>query len=182
MVMARASHSPGTLGFDRADLRALGTMALGALLLIPTTAYLAGGLHFGSRDWVAGLDLAPLWRAGPMVAAHIGISLCTLGLGVYVLSRRKGGVGHRWMGRVWAGFMLGVAITGMAIEPLRFSPAHGAALLVFVMVPLAIRKVRRGDLRGHRRAIAQLLIALVIVGVLALMPGQLLHTVFFSGQ
>ncbi len=70
----------------------------------------------------------------------------------------------------------------MAIEPLRFTPAHGAALLVFAMVPLAIRKARRGDLRGHRRAVGQLLIAVVIVGLLALMPGQLLHKVFFAGS
>jgi uncharacterized membrane protein len=70
----------------------------------------------------------------------------------------------------------------MAIEPLRFSPAHGAVLLVFFMVPLAIRKVRLGDLRGHRRAIAHTPIALVIVGLLSLMPGQLLHGVFFAGQ
>ncbi|MEJ1963662.1 MAG: DUF2306 domain-containing protein [Gammaproteobacteria bacterium] len=94
-------------------------------------------------------------------------------------ARARGG--HRFMGRLWVALMLGTAITGIAIEPLRFSPAHGAALLVFAMVPLAIRKVRRGDLRGHRRAMAQLLIALAIVGLLALLPGQLLHSVFFAG-
>jgi uncharacterized membrane protein len=170
------------LGFDRADLRALGIMALGALLIIPTAAYLAGGLHFGPRDWSAGLDPAPLLRAGPLVAAHIAVSLCALGLGVFVLSRRKGGTTHRRLGRSWVVVMLGVAISGMAIEPLRFSAAHGAALLVFVTVPLAILKARRGDLRGHRRAVAHMLIALVIVGLLALMPGQLLHQVFFSGS
>jgi uncharacterized membrane protein len=170
------------LGFDRADLRSLGIMAFGALIIIPTAAYLLGGLHFGSRDWSAGLDLAPLWRAGPVVLAHIVVALCALGLGIFVLSRRKGGRTHRRMGRTWVFAMLGVAITGMAIEPLRFSPAHGAAVLVFVMVPLAIRKARRGDLRGHRRAVAHMLIALVIVGLLALLPGQLLHQVFFSGS
>jgi uncharacterized membrane protein len=169
------------LGFDESDLRALGTMALGALVIIPTAAYLLGGLHFGPHDWAAGFDLAPLRRAGPVVMAHIVAALSALAIGVYILSRRKGGGRHRWTGRAWAAVMLGTAITGMAIEPLRFSPAHGAALLVFVMVPLAVRKIRRGDLRGHRRAMAQLLIALVIVGLLALLPGQLLHDVFFAG-
>lgn len=67
--------------------------------------------------------------------------------------------------------MLGTAVTGMAIEPLCFTPAHGAALLVFIMVPLVIHKVQQRDLRGHRRIVAQLLIALVIVGLLALLPG-----------
>jgi uncharacterized membrane protein len=89
---------------------------------------------------------------------------------------------HRVLGRVWVLTLLGTAIAGMAIEPLRFTPAHGAALPVFVMVPLAIRRVQRGDLRGHRRAIAHMLIALVIVGLLSLLPGQLLHGVFFAGR
>ncbi len=169
------------LGFDAADLRSLGTMALGAVLIIPTAAYLFGGLHFGPHDWSPGLDLERLRRAGPVVAAHIAAALIALASGLFVLSRRKGTVAHRLMGRAWVALMLGTAITGMAIEPLRFSPAHGAALLVFVMVPLAIVKVRRGDLRGHRRTVAQLLIALVIVGLLALLPGQLLHSVFFAG-
>ena len=167
--------------FDSADRRALGTMALGAVLIIPTAAYLFGGLHFGAHDWSPGLDLGRLRRAGPVVAAHIAAALIALGSGLFVLSRRKGTVGHRLMGRAWVVLMLGTAITGMAIEPLRFSPAHGAALLVFIMVPLAIVKVRRGDIRGHRRTVAQLLIALVIVGLLALLPGQLLHSVFFVG-
>lgn len=168
-------------GFDAADLRALGTMALGALVIIPVTAYLLGGLHFGAHDWTPGLDLNRLWKAGPVVAAHIGAALIALATGVAVLSRRRGTRRHRAMGRVWVVLMLGTAISGMAIEPTRFSPAHGAALLVFVMVPMAIRKVRRGDLRGHRRAMAQLLISLVIVGLLAFLPGQLLHSVFFAG-
>jgi uncharacterized membrane protein len=170
------------LGFDSSDLRALGTMALGAIVIIPTTAYLFGGLRFGPHDWTPGFNLERLRHAGPVVAAHIVAALIALATGLFVLSRRKGAFGHRVVGRAWAALMLGTAITGMAIEPHRFSPAHGAALLVFVMVPLAIRKVRRGDLRGHRRAMAQLLIALVIVGLLAFLPGQLLHSVFFAGS
>ncbi|MGH8220565.1 MAG: DUF2306 domain-containing protein [Steroidobacteraceae bacterium] len=175
---SRARHS---LGFDAADIRSLTTMALGALVIIPTAAYLAGGLHFGQHDWQARLDLAPLYHASVMVLAHIVAALSALGLGIYVLFRRKGGIRHRLAGRVWAFVMFGVAITGMAIEPFRFTYAHGAALLVFVMVPLAIYKVRHGDLRAHRRTVAQLLIALVIVGLLALLPGQFLHRVFFTG-
>ena len=176
------NHEPlRLLGFDRADLRALGTMAVGALVLIPTAAYLLGGMHFGPNEWNVGFDLAPLMRAGFMVITHITAGLSALAIGIHILSRRKGGARHRWMGRVWVAVMLGTAITGMAIEPLRFTPAHGAALFVFIMVPLAIRNIIRGDVRAHRRAMARLLIALVIVGLLSLMPGQLLHDVFFAG-
>lgn len=169
------------LGFDSSDLRALGAMALGAALIIPTAAYVLGGVRFGPHDWTPGLDLQRLSDAGPVVAAHIAAAVFALATGLLVLSRRKGGFGHRALGRTWVVLMLSTAVSGMAIEPLRFTPAHGAALLVFLMVPLAIRKVRRGDLRGHRRAMAQLLIALAIVGLLAFLPGQLLHSVFFAG-
>lgn len=169
------------LGFDSSDLRALGTMAAGALVIIPSAAYLLGGLHFTAHDWTPGLDMEQLRAAGPVVAAHIAAAVVALAVGLLVLSRRKGAFGHRILGRVWVVLMLGTAITGMAIEPFRFTPAHGAALLMFGMLPLAIRKVRRGDLRGHRRAMAQLLIALAIVGLLAFLPGQLLHSVFFAG-
>lgn len=88
---------------------------------------------------------------------------------------------HRLLGRAWIVLMLVTAISGLAISPLQISPADGAALLVFATLPPAIRDARRGDLRGHRRAVARLLIALVIVGLLALLPGQLLHGVFFAG-
>lgn len=179
-ALSTNTRSLQVLGFDRQDLRALGIMAVSALLLIPTAAYFAGGVHFGANEWAPGLDPSPLLAAGPLVAAHIATALGTLAFGIYVLARRKGGARHRLMGRAWVAMMLGTAITGMAISPLRFSPADGAALLVFVMLPLAIRKARQGDLRAHRRAVAQLLIALVIVGLLSLMPGQLLHAVFFT--
>lgn len=175
------ARSPIVFGFDAEDRRALGIMAFGALLLIPAAAYLFGGVHFGSDEWIPRLDLSPLLAAGPLVATHIATSLSTLLFGIYLLAQRKGGTRHRLMGRVWMVMMLSTAISGLAISPLHFSPADGAALLVFVMVPLAIRSVRNDNLRGHRRAVARLLIALVIVGLLALLPGQLLHEVFFAG-
>ena len=53
-------------------------------------------------------------------------------------------------------------------------------LLVFWMVPYAIVRVRRGDLRGHKRTVTQLIIAMIIVGGLTMLPGHLLHPVFFT--
>ena len=76
--------------------------------------------------------------------------------------------------------MVGVAISGVLVDPHRFTAAHAAALLVLWMIPVAILKARRGDLRGHRRTVARLLIAMVIVTGLTLLPGHLLHGVFFQ--
>ena len=93
---------------------------------------------------------------------------------------RKGTLLHKAAGRLWAGLMVGVAISGVLVDPHRFTAAHAAALLVLWMIPVAILKARRGDLRGHRRTVARLLIAMVIVTGLTLLPGHLLHGVFFQ--
>lgn len=94
------------LGFDATDLRALGAMAAGAFLIIPTAAYLLGGVQFGPRDWAPGLDLQRLVDAGPVAAAHIAAAIAALVMGVLVLGTRKGVKGHRlgWA----AGFSLAV--------------------------------------------------------------------------
>jgi len=115
-----------------------------------------------------------------MALIHLAMALFSLWLGAMVLGMRKGTRLHKVAGRLWAGLMLGVAVTGVLVDPHRFTPAHAAALLVLWMIPMAIVKARRGDLRGHRRTVARLLIALVIVAGLSLLPGHLLHGVFFE--
>jgi uncharacterized membrane protein len=180
MTMDLKRPSP-RLGFDGEDRRALAIMAGGAILIIPTAAWLFGGVQSGGAESLRLVpDLAPLIHARPVVLAHLAAGLTAVALGVAVLIRRKGGRTHRLAGRLWAGLMLGAAISGMAIDIHRFTPAHGAALFVFWMIPSVIVKVRRGDLRGHRRGVAYLLIALVIVTGLSFLPGHLLHGVIFE--
>jgi uncharacterized membrane protein len=116
------------------------------------------------------------------VLIHLAVALTALGGGIGILSMRKGGRLHKLLGRLWAAVMIGAAVSGVLIEPTRFTPAHATALIVFAMIPAAIAKVRKGDLRGHRRTIAYLLIAMVIVAGLSLLPGHLLHGVFFQPQ
>jgi uncharacterized membrane protein len=171
---------PSPLGFDGEDRRALAIMAGGALLIIPTAAWIFGGVQAPPAESLRLVpDLAPLIHARPIVLAHLAGGLTALALGTAVLFRRKGGPAHRLAGRLWAALMLGAAISGMAIDVHRFTPAHGAALFVFWMIPSVVIKVRRGDLRGHRRGVAYLLIALVVVTGLSFLPGHLLHGVFF---
>ena len=182
MTMELKRPSP-RLGFDAEDRRALAIMAGGALLIIPTAAWLFGGIEAAGAETLRLVpDLSPLIHARPIVLAHLAAGLTALGLGIWALNRRKGGPAHRLAGRLWAGLMLGAAISGMAIDLHRFTPAHGAALFVFWMIPSVIMKVRRGDLRGHRRGVAYLLIALVIVSGLSVLPGHLLHGVFFRSS
>lgn len=169
------------LGFDAEDRRVLLSMAIGAAVVIPGAAWLLGGIGAARPERLRIVpDLQPLARAAPIVLAHLGLALFTLWLGALVLAMRKGTPLHKAAGRLWAGLMVGVAVSGVLVDPHRFTAAHAAALLVLWMIPMAIVKARRGDLRGHRRTVARLLIALVIVAGLSLLPGHLLHGVFFQ--
>jgi uncharacterized membrane protein len=168
------------LGFDAEDRRALAKMAGGAAVIIPVAAWLFGGIGSAPPESLRLVpDMGPLIRAAPMVLAHLGVALTALGLGVAVLAQRKGTRLHKVAGRLWAALMIGAAVTGILVEPHRFTAAHGAALFVFWMIPVVIVKARNRDIRGHRRTVAYLLIAMVVVSGLSLLPGHLLHGVFF---
>jgi uncharacterized membrane protein len=179
MTLELKRSSP-LMGFDGKDKRALATMATGAAIIIPVAAYVFGGIEAAGPESLRIVpDFTPLARAAPMVLVHLTVALSALAVGVAILSARKGTRLHRTGGRLWAGLMIGAAVSGMAIDIHRFTAAHAAALFVFWMIPVVIVKVRKGDLRGHRRGVAYLLIAMVIVSGLSLMPGHLLHGVFF---
>jgi uncharacterized membrane protein len=169
------------LGFDAEDRRALAMMAGGAAVIIPVAAWLFGGIGKAAPENVRLVpDLAPLALAAPMALAHLGVALFALGLGVTVLAMRKGTRAHKIAGRLWAALMIGAAVSGILVDPHRFTAAHAAALFVFWMIPSVIVKARNRDLRGHRRGVAHLLIAMVIVAGLSVLPGHLLHGVFFQ--
>jgi uncharacterized membrane protein len=179
-MTAELNRARPVLGFDAQDRRALGAMALGAAVLIPTAAFLLGGVgKTGPESLRAVPELAPLLQASPMIRLHLAVALTALALGIAVLAMRKGTLLHKAAGRIWAALVIGAAVSGLLVDTHRFTAAHAAALLVFWMIPSAVLKVRRGDVRGHRRAIAQVLIAMVIVAALALLPGHVLHGVFF---
>ena len=169
------------LGFDAEDRRSLAVMAGGAAVIIPAAAWLFGGVGKAPPETMRLVPNAgPLVHAAPIVLIHLGVALFALGLGAAVLAMRKGSRLHKIAGRSWAGLMIGAAISGLLVEPHRFTAAHAAALFVFWMIPVVIVKARRRDLRGHRRTVAYLLIAMVIVAGLSLLPGHLLHGVFFQ--
>jgi uncharacterized membrane protein len=168
------------LGFDAEDRRALGIMFLGAAVVIPIAAYIFGGIQMaGPESLRAAPDLTALARAAPMILWHLTVALSALVAGVAILAMRKGTLLHKAAGRIWAGLVIGAAVTGLAVDTHHFTAAHAAAFLVFWMIPSAILKVRRGDLRGHRRTVAHVLLAMLIVAALSLMPGHTLHGVFF---
>jgi uncharacterized membrane protein len=110
------------------------------------------------------------------VLIHISASFAALALGTVMLVRRKGTLSHKLWGRVWAALMLTVAISSLWIPRfLHLTWIHLFTLLTLVALPLAIYKIRTGNVKGHAAAMRGLFIGgLVVAGVFTLAPGRIL--------
>jgi uncharacterized membrane protein len=62
-----------------------------------------------------------------------------------------------------------------------FSLLHLLSVWVLAMLPVAILAARKGDVRRHRTAMTSFVIgALGIAGAFTLLPGRIMHQVFFG--
>jgi uncharacterized membrane protein len=110
------------------------------------------------------------------VLVHLIAASSALVLGTVMLVRRKGTASHKVIGRVWVALMLTVAISSLWIPRfLHFTWIHLFTLLTLVSLPLAIYRIRTGDVKGHAAAMKGLFLGgLVIAGIFTLVPGRLL--------
>jgi uncharacterized membrane protein len=110
------------------------------------------------------------------VLVHLAAALSAVILGIVMLVRHKGTVSHKALGRAWVGLMLSVAISSLWIPGfLHLTWIHLFTLLTLVAIPLAIYRIRSGDVKGHARAMKGLFIGgLVVAGLFTLIPGRLL--------
>lgn len=120
----------------------------------------------------------------PAIAVHALAALVALALGAWVLARRKGTPGHRLAGRLWVAAMAVTALGAFPIDsrvlavatPLgAFGPIHLLAASMLATLAFAVVAARRGDLRGHRRAIVSAYVSLAVAGAFTLAPGRTLH-------
>ncbi|HTR13658.1 MAG TPA: DUF2306 domain-containing protein [Roseiarcus sp.] len=100
------------------------------------------------------MTLAPLLEAPAVIQFHALFALTALGLGAAQLAAPKGTIAHRTMGWVWATLMILAAGTSMFIHTIRvwgpWSPIHLLSLFTLAIVPLAVLRARRHDVRAHR--------------------------------
>lgn len=132
------------------------------------------------------MSFAPLLAAAPVIQLHAFAAIAALMLGIGQLVAPKGTGVHRFVGLVWAGLMLVVAVSSLWIHDLRvwgpWSPIHLLSLFVIAAVPAAVFAARRHQVARHRRAMIQLFFfALVVAGVFTLLPGRIMHAVVFGG-
>jgi uncharacterized membrane protein len=132
------------------------------------------------------MNLAPIWDASPAIKIHLATVLPAFAIGTWLIFfSTKGARWHRALGAVYLTLMTVTAITTFFIRSIN---SGGGFSLVHLFIPLtlfgvfaALWNVRRGDIKGHRNAMLGLYVGgLLIAGGLALLPGRLLHQVFFG--
>src|SRR5690242_18777293 len=132
------------------------------------------------------MSLSPLLEAAPAIPVHAFAAMVAFALGLVQFAAPKGTLPHRTIGFIWVGLMLVVAASSFWINQLRmvgpWSPIHLLSIFTLVMTPLAVWKAHSHQVAAHRRIMISLFIgALLIAGLLTLLPGRVMHKVIFGG-
>jgi uncharacterized membrane protein len=166
-----------------ADIRRLVVFAFTLLVIVPTFAWLAGGRDdWSTVSWRLGLDL-DAWAAAPLSARIHAIAVVTLTIaGWCMLALPKGDRRHRTLGWSWVIAMVVMGVASMAVpHGDNWVAAYVGGGSAYVLLGFGIYSVRRRRLRTHGKTMAMLMIALVLMTMLAVIPGRLLHDVLFGG-
>jgi uncharacterized membrane protein len=119
-----------------------------------------------------------------MIALHLAAALLGLALGAALLLRRKGTVSHRWLGRAWVGLMALTALSSFWILEIRdgagFSVIHLLSAWTLAALFFAVRAIRRGNVRAHKKFMVGTFLGLVGAGLGAFAPGRTLYVFFFA--
>ncbi len=131
------------------------------------------------------MSLDPLLSAPLQIQIHATAAILAMALGAIVLLLRKGTPLHKAIGRTYVGLMLVVATSAIFINEIRligpFSPIHIFVPVVYGGLAIAIWRIRKGDVQGHRAAMVTLyFLALMLTGAFTLLPGRRMHDVLFG--
>jgi uncharacterized membrane protein len=131
------------------------------------------------------VNLALLAAAPLAIKIHLATVLPAFVIGSWqIFLSRKGSRHHRAWGGLYLVLMTVTAVSTFfirSIVPGHLSPIHLFIPLTLLGVVGALWYARRGNIRGHRNAMLGLYFGgLLIAGSLTLLPGRLLHRVFFG--
>lgn len=124
--------------------------------------------------------------AAPVAAqVHALAAVGALLLGLVQFATPRGSRLHRALGYGWVSLMLVTTLSSFLISanPIvgRFSWIHGLSVFTTIMLVVAIVMARRGRIEAHRAIMINLfLFALVLTGAFTLLPGRVMHAVFFG--
>lgn len=137
------------------------------------------------------MDLTPLLVAAPQIKIHVvAVTLATL-LGLFIFLNRKGTSFHKLMG--WSYVVL-MTVTAASAAFIRrppggdfpniagYTPIHLFVILTAVTLPMAIIHIKAGRATHHARSMIGLFVGgILIAGVLAFLPGRVMHEIAFGG-
>lgn len=131
------------------------------------------------------MTLAPLLNASFAVQIHAMAAMTAFVVGIVQLSAPKGTFSHRTVGWVWVVLMLVVSISAFFIHTIRlwgpWSPIHLLAIFTLITLPIGIVHARRHAVVSHRWTMLSIFTgALVVAGVLTLLPGRIMNHVVFG--
>ncbi|HEX3536121.1 MAG TPA: DUF2306 domain-containing protein [Stellaceae bacterium] len=131
------------------------------------------------------MNFAPIAAAPLAIKVHLVTVLPAFAIGTWLIfGSTKGSTTHRVLGATYLALMTVTAASTFfirTINPGGFSPVHLFIPLTLFGVFGALWNVRRGNIRGHRSAMLGLYFGgLLIAGAFTLLPGRLLHGVFFG--
>lgn len=130
-------------------------------------------------------SVTPLLMQDPWVQAHALLALALLPLTVAIFALPRGSALHRTLGWTWVLGMGGVALSSFAIHDIRlvgpFSPIHLLSVITLVSLVQGLRAARGHRIQAHRQTMKALTWgALITAGLFTLLPGRVMHQVFFG--
>ena len=131
------------------------------------------------------MSLAPLLDAAPAIPLHAFAAMAAFVLGLVQFAAPKGTLPHRTIGWIWVGLMALVAASSFWIHQIRlvgpFSPIHLLSIFTLLMLPLAVWRAHTHRVVAHRWSMIFIFTgALVVAGLFTLLPGRIMHSVFFG--
>jgi uncharacterized membrane protein len=130
------------------------------------------------------VNFAVLLNAPLAVQIHLATVLPAFAIGTWLIFfSRKGAPWHRALGVVYLVLMTSTAIAAFFVRSISrgFTPIHLFVPLTLFGVVSALWHVRRGNIRGHRRAMLGLYLGgILVAGTLAFLPGRIMHALVFG--
>ena len=129
--------------------------------------------------------MTSLFAAAPPIPLHALAALLALLIGALQLGLAKGTMLHRWLGRLWVGLMVLVALSSFFIHELEiwglYSPIHLLSIWTLLALCWGVWLARKGQITAHKRVMVSFYgLGLVLTGLFTLTPGRVMHNVLFG--
>jgi uncharacterized membrane protein len=180
--MTRASNGPVRGVLRPADIRRLIAFSIALLVIVPASAFAGGSDHWQSANWRPGLNLEALSAAPLATIVHAAAILFLVVTGWIMLALPKGDRRHRTLGWIWVSGMVLMGLSSLTVpHGDSWVAAYVGGGSALVLLGFGVYFVRRRRVRHHAKTMAMLMIALVLMTMLSVLPGRLMHEVFFAG-